>query len=120
MADPSHKRRRWTPGCPFRAHPDVDPAPSVLAVDCNADDLRLRLRGLRQRHRQDAVLERGLDLVLLDLVAKGNLPLEAAIEALAELTLLVLDLRFLLASDGQNAIGEQDLDVLLLQAWDIS
>jgi hypothetical protein len=112
MADHPASAEDGRRGVPFRLTPAVGAASSVLAVDCNALDLRLRLRGLRQRHRQDAVLERGLNLVLLDLVPEGNLPLEAAIEALTELTLLVLG-----GANAKDSLG-QSMTELPWGQWD--
>src|SRR5688572_20965799 len=92
-----------------RAAPGSSPGaqiPPLLAVDRDALGLALRSFGLGHGDRQHAVLEACLHLVLLDLGAERDAPLEMAIEALAELTILVLALRALLAAQGQDIIVE--------------
>jgi hypothetical protein len=64
----------------------------AAAVDGNSLGLCLCALGLRQGDGEHAVLEIGADLVVLDLVAERDAALEAAVEALRELTLLVLGL----------------------------
>lgn len=50
------------------------------AVDGDPFCLRLRSLGLRQNDFKNAVLERGLDLVFINVRADRNLPFEAAVE----------------------------------------
>lgn len=69
--------------------PPAGLARSALAVDRDALGFRLRTLGLGQHDGQHAVLESGADLVVLDLVAKWYAALEATVEALRELTVLV-------------------------------
>src|ERR1700736_1386028 len=63
-------------------------------VDGDPFCLHLRSLGLRQNDLKNAVLERGLDLVFINVYADWNMPFEAAIETLTELALLVLRLGF--------------------------
>src|SRR5690606_14703773 len=84
------------------------------APDLDALHLRLSLLALGQGHGQNTVPEAGIDLVLLDLVAERNAPLEAAIDALGELPVLVLGLGALLSPERQHAVIERDLDILFL------
>src|SRR3954451_9568153 len=76
--------------------------------------LLLRSRRFRQRHGEDALVERGSDLVLIDVIDR-DMALEPAIEALAEATFLVLGLALLLAADRQHAVCEFDCDVLFFE-----
>src|SRR5882757_5299452 len=70
---------------------------------------------LRQGHGQHAALERGIDIVRLDIVDR-DAPLEPAIVALAEEPILVLRLGPFLAFDDEDAVREFDADIFLLKA----
>src|SRR4051812_42290868 len=83
----------------------LPPAPRLLAVDRNLFHLPLRGRQFRQRDGEDAVLERRRNLVLIDIV-DWDPPLETAVVALAEATLLVFGFALLLAADRQHAVGK--------------
>jgi hypothetical protein len=80
-------------------------------VDLDVFHLRLGAGALWQRHRENAVLERGFDLVFLDLDSERDLPFEPAIEKLAELTVLVFDFGLLFAADDQGAVADQKVDI---------
>src|SRR5580704_2714416 len=88
------------------------------AVDGDPFCLRLRSLGLRQNDLENAVLERGLDLVFVNVHADRNLPFEAAVETFTELALLVLRLGFRLAAKDQIAVVQEKLDVFFLHAGD--
>src|SRR3984893_13854616 len=88
------------------------------AVDGDPFCLRLRSLGLRQNDLENAVLERGLDLVFVNVHADRNLPFEAAVETFTELALLVLRLGFHLAAKDQIAVVQEELDVFFLHAGD--
>src|ERR1700730_13047425 len=87
-------------------------------VDGDPFCLHLRSLGLRQNDLKNAVLERGLDLVFINVHADRNLPFEAAVETFAELALLVLRLGFHLAANDQIAVVQENLDVFFLHAGD--
>src|SRR5690242_7350134 len=89
------------------------------AVDRDSLDLGLRVGALRQRDGQHAVLERSGDLILLDLVAERDAPLEAAIETLREMAVLVGRLGALLAAQSERVVIEQHFYVLLVEAGDL-
>src|SRR5215831_10651489 len=78
----------------------------------------LRLRRLRQRDREHAVLEVRLDPVGINAGRHRERTLERAIAALGEVKVLLLLLPFapLLALDRQRAVGEFDVDVALVHA----
>src|SRR3984893_11470051 len=88
------------------------------AVDGDPFCLRLRSLGLWQNDLENAVLERGLDLVFVDVHADRNLPFKAAVETFTELALLVLRLGFRLAAKDQIAVVQEKLDVFFLHAGD--
>src|SRR5215472_19362946 len=89
--------------------------PGSCAVDGDVLHSRLRLRRLRHRHGEYAVLESSARLVLVD-VLNQDAPLETAIVALAEKPVLVLRLGRLLAFDGKDSVNKLDLDVALIEA----
>src|SRR3982751_5835061 len=84
----------------------------LLPVDCDPLHLLLRAGRLRQSHREHAIFEGRVDLILIDALNR-NLPLEAAIEPLAKAPFLVFRFGPLLAADGENAVGKFNGDVLL-------
>jgi len=81
-------------------------------VDGDPFCLRLRSLGLWQNALENAVLERGLDLVFVNVHADRNLPFEAAVETFTELALLVLCLGFHLAAKDQIAVVQEKFAVL--------
>src|ERR1700704_6274703 len=88
---------------------------TLLAVDRDTLHLLLRPGRLRQGHGQHAALERGINIVRLDIVDR-DAPLESAIVALAEEPILVLRLGPFLAFDDEDAVREFDADIFLLKA----
>src|SRR5579885_2561421 len=72
----------------------------------------LRVGGFRQRDGQHALLEAGLDLVLIDAGRKLEGALERAEAALGPVValLLLLLLLLLLSADRQHVIGDLHLD----------
>src|SRR6202011_1780389 len=95
--------------------PALDLSLALLAVDRDTLHLLLRPGRLRQGHGQHAALERGIDIVRLDIVDR-DAPLEPAIVALADEPVLVLSLGPFLAFDDENAVREFDADIFLLKA----
>src|SRR5262245_11837397 len=85
------------------------------AVDGDVFHSRSRLRSLRHRHGEYAVLESGGRLVLVD-VLNRDVPFETAVVALTEKPVLILRLGLLLAFDGKESVRQFDLDVALIEA----
>src|SRR4051812_17363458 len=85
------------------------------SIDGYALDPGLALFRLRRGHGQHTITELGLDPVLVD-IAKSQAPLEVPVDALAEGPATVFSFRALFAAQDQNAVLEQHLDVLFLQA----
>src|SRR5258705_5003223 len=98
---------------PRGSRPDLTLA--LLAVDRDTLHLLLRLGRLRQGHGQHSALERGIDIVRLDIVDR-DAPFEPAIVALADEPVLVLSLGPFLAFDDEDAVREFDADIFLLKA----
>src|SRR6516225_1930695 len=78
----------------------------------------LRLRRLRQRDGEHAVLEICLDLVGIDAVRHAERALERAIATFGKIIVLLLLFLVvaLLARDGQGAVGKLDVDVALIHS----
>src|SRR5436190_23886513 len=108
-AAPNWLRRPAQPDSPSASHN------RKFTVDGNPLHRGLRVGGFRQRHGQDAVLERGADLILVDAV-DGDAPFETAVVTLAKPPFLVLGFGLLLTLDGEGAVGEFDRDILLVKA----
>src|SRR3990172_11743579 len=70
---------------------------------------------------QDALVETGVDLALVDRIGQPHRAREAAEAALAQLIvlLLLLALVLLLALDRENAVGERHREILLFDARQI-
>src|SRR5208337_675563 len=79
--------------------------------DRNGLGLLYRRRGFRQGDRQHAFLEGRRHLVLVHRMADRDAAFETAIEALAELTLLVFRLALLFAAQDQDAVLDLDFDI---------
>lgn len=90
------------------------------AADRDATAALWRPGGAGQHRAEYAVPERGLGLVLLDRGREDEAALEAAVGALRLAALLVGRLSPLQASQRQNAIINRELDVLLVQARQVS
>src|SRR4029078_13624353 len=90
------------------------PDGSAIAIDRDAADI-LRFGGFRHGYGQDAVLERGRDFVLID-VLQRYAQFESAILPFTETSSLVFRFRFFLAGDRQNAICDVEAHVLLVEA----
>src|SRR5260370_19093860 len=110
-----HRRLPIDRGGGSHAASALDLTSALLAVDRDTLHLLLRLGRSWQGYGQHPALERGIDLVRLDIVDR-DAPLEPAIVALAEEPVLVLGLGPFLPFDGENAIREFDADVFLLKA----
>src|SRR5581483_11442094 len=78
----------------------------------------LRLGRLRQGHREHAILEACRDLVGIDALRHLERALEGPEATLREVIVLLLFflLLALLAPDGEEAVGELHLDILLVEA----
>src|SRR6185312_9487909 len=100
------------PGWP--RHPSA--AGPLLGRDRNTLHLLLGLLGLGQHHTEYAIFKVGAHPIALHLDRKGDVPLEAPIEALADVAALVFGLAFALSADCERAVIEKQLDVLLLHA----
>src|SRR5579871_6813288 len=76
----------------------------------------LRFRGLRQRHLEDTVLERALDLVGIDAFGHAEIALERAITAFGDVVVLLLFFRIFLlfGLDRDPAAGDIHFYVLLV------
>lgn len=85
-------------------------------VDRDVFHFDLRPGAFRQRDHEHAVLERGFDLVFLNFSPERDLAFESAIEALAELAILVFDFSLFFTADDQGAVIEQEFDILFLEA----
>src|SRR3569623_988483 len=96
----------------------TDPPPDISASHRDALDLRLRLFALGQGDGKHAILEAGVDLVLLHVETDGDMALEAAVEAFGEMAVLVLGLGPLLDAQRRHTVIEQDLDILFAPAGD--
>jgi hypothetical protein len=87
-------------------------------------DLRPRLRGflrLGQEHGQHALVETGLHRRAIDRARQRQGPLEGPVAALGEVVALLpfLALFPLLALDGEHVVGERQLDILRVHAWQL-
>ena len=104
------RKRQFNLGAPL--HLKFNPSRS------RSSSLSSALRRLRQVHREHAVLEAGLDLVGVDALGHLERALEGTEAALRQVVVLLLLflLLALLALDRQGAVGELDLDVLLVDA----
>src|SRR6201993_1856882 len=82
----------------------------------NFDLLRLGLFSLRQHNLQDTVLISCFHFVAVDAGRQRNAALEATEETFVSVPFLALLLLLSLSRNGQNAVVERQLDVLLLKA----
>src|SRR4029079_17187051 len=95
-------------------------ASGVQRLDVDLDLLRLRLFELRDLDLQHAVdVIRG-DVVRVDAARQRERADEAAVRALdAVIVAVVLPLELALAADGEHAVLEGDLEVVLVHAGDL-
>src|SRR5262245_30586387 len=94
----------WTPRTPFSGR--------------DRDLLRLRGLGLWQRHLEHAVLVRGPDLLRVHRLGQRERPDESPVIALRPVDVAAVELllALLLAANGQDAVLDLELDVLLVHA----
>src|SRR6516225_5360749 len=87
-------------------------------LDLNLLRRFLRFRGFRQRDLEHAILERRLDLAGVHALRQCEIALERAIAALGDVIVLLLLFFFLLllTLDGEAAVGDVHLDVLLVHS----
>src|SRR5690606_27833181 len=102
---------------PARSRP-AWPARASVRPDLDTLRGRLRFSALRHGDGQHALFEGRFDPIGIDSLRQREAPLEGAVTAFREVVALLLFLRFLLllALDGENAVGGDDLDVLLAEA----
>src|SRR5829696_10523255 len=92
-----------------------------LAAGVDLDALGLGLFGLGDQDAQHPVLHRSLDLVRHDLGGQGDRAAESAGGALDSVVLLLRGLagELALALDGQQAVLQEDLQVVELDPWQL-
>src|ERR1700739_1860211 len=89
----------------------------TLLTNGDFDLLRLGLFSLRQHNLQDAILISGFHFVAVDAGRQRDATLEATEETFVSVPFLTLLLLLLpLSRNGQNAVMERQVDVLLLKA----
>src|ERR1700757_865095 len=88
----------------------------ILLINGNLDLLRLGFFSLRQDNFQDTVLISCFHFIAVDARRQRNAALEATEETLVSVAFLSFLLLLPLSRNGQNAVVERQLDVLLLKA----
>jgi hypothetical protein len=74
---------------------------------------------LREDHCQKTILERRLDVAVLDLAPERDVPLESAIEALAEGPVAIFAFGASLSTKHQDVPFKDHLDILLVHSGNL-